>query len=139
MCSPDLILLAALDQNHILSVGAQIARRTDTNSAKGRTYVGIVASLIFNAQNEIPIAPDDVLLPPRRLDFNTLKLHKFFESNSTYGNFNYRMIFEAGDKRPRSIRLPAPFLFKVSRNGWSFSEDVLGAYLASEMPGNSAY
>ena len=49
------------------------------------------------------------------------------------------MIFEASNKKLCYVRLPAPFLFKVSRNGWSFSEDVLDAYLASEMPGNPAY
>ena len=63
-------------------------------------------------------------------------MDNFFDPSSTYGNFSYRLLFEAGDKKPRSVRLPAPFLFKVSRNGWSFSEDVLDEYLASDMPGH---
>ena len=75
----------------------------------------------------------------RSLNFDSLKLHNFFEPGSTYGDFNYRLLFEEGDKRPRSIRLPTPFLFKVSRNGWSFSEEVLDAYLTSEIPGHPDY
>ena len=62
--SPDLaIMLTAIDQNYTFSVGAQIARRIDTNSAKGCTFGGIVTSRVFAAQNAIPIAPHDVLLP----------------------------------------------------------------------------
>ena len=93
--SPDLaIMLAVVDKDYTYSVGAQIARRIHTNSVKGRTFGGIVASRTFFAQNVIPIAPNDVLLPPRRLDFNTLKLHNFFESKSTYGNFSYRVLLK---------------------------------------------
>ncbi|WP_273885952.1 hypothetical protein, partial [Serratia bockelmannii] len=58
------IMLAAVDKDYTFSIGAQIARRIDNNSSKGRTYGGIVASRIFFAQDKIPIAPDDVLLPP---------------------------------------------------------------------------
>ena len=103
------IMLTSIDKDYTFSVGAQIARRIDNNSSKGRTYGGIFTSQIFLAQDKILIASDDVLLPSRRLDFNTLKAHNFFEPGSTYGDFNYRLLFEEGDKRPRSIHLPAPF------------------------------
>ena len=58
--------------------------------------------------------------------------------NAPTGIFKYKLLFEEGDKKPRYVRLPATYLFKVSRNGWSFSEDVLDKYLASEMPGRPA-
>ena len=71
---------------------------------------------------------------PKSLYFNTLSYHGFFKGGSAYGAFDYKLLFEAGDIRPRYVRLPAPALFDVSRHGWSFSEDILDEYLTPAMP-----
>ena len=77
----------------------------------------MVVSHILFSQNDVPLDPNDQLLPPNRLDFNAMMHHLFFSSKSSPGDYHYRLLFEAGDTSPHFVHLPAPALFDTSWYG----------------------
>jgi hypothetical protein len=116
-------LAAALDVSRKYNLGATIARRL---AARGPIYGGIIASRIVAAL-ELSIAPNDVLLPPQRLDLAAMKLHHFVTANSCAGKLVYRMLFTDGEER--EIPLPQPNLFSIRVRPWSRTKEELDEQL----------
>ena len=71
-------LAAALTVITKYHLGALIARRLST---RGPIYGGIIASRIVVALG-LSVSPNDVLLPPQRLDLAAMKLHHFVTANA---------------------------------------------------------
>ena len=83
------IMLAAVAKDYTYSIGAQIARRVSNNASRGPYFGGIIASHILFSQSTISVEPDDELMLPKSLDFNSLSYHGFFKGGSAYGEFDY--------------------------------------------------
>ena len=102
-------LATALNGSNTYNLGALIARRL---AARGSIYGGIVVMRII-AYLDIPVDPNDELLPPYRLDLAAMKEHKFVTTRSHAGIIVYRMLFSDGDEK--EVPLPQPALFSIHR------------------------
>ncbi|KAK1632556.1 hypothetical protein QYE76_006871 [Lolium multiflorum] len=88
-------LIAALTGETPYHLGSVIARRL---SNKGPIYGGIIASRIL-ARLDLPLDPNDVEIPPVKLDIAAMKSHQFVTVDSSMDNIVYRMLFADGDER----------------------------------------
>ena len=68
---------------------------------------------------DIPVDPNDELLPPYRLDLAAMKEHKFVTTRSHPGNIVYRMLFSDGDEK--EVPLPQTALFSIHKRPWSLA------------------
>ncbi|KAK1696767.1 hypothetical protein QYE76_013464 [Lolium multiflorum] len=115
-------LIAALTGRHLIIL-ALIARRL---SNKGPIYGGIIASRIL-ARLDLPLDPNDVEIPPVKLDIAAMKSHQFFTVDSSMDNIVYRMLFADGDER--EVLLPQTDLFSIDRKPWSRSKEEVDEQL----------
>jgi hypothetical protein len=116
-------LATALGISKKYNLGALIARRLAT---RGPIYRGIILARIV-ATLGLPIASNDILLVPQRLDLAAMKLHHFVTTNSCAGKLVYRMLFTDGDER--EVPLPQPSLFNICRRPWSRLKEELDEQL----------
>jgi hypothetical protein len=116
-------LATELDVSKRYNLGALIAHRLAT---RGPIYgCNIVARIV--ATLGLPIAPNDTLLDPQRLDLAAMKIHHFVTANSCAGKLVYRMLFTNGDER--GVPLPQPSLFSICRGPWSHLKEELDEQL----------
>ncbi|KAK1696057.1 hypothetical protein QYE76_012754 [Lolium multiflorum] len=116
-------LIAALTGETPYHLGSVIARRL---SNKGPIYGGIIASRIL-ARLDLPLDPNDVEIPPVRLDIAAMKSHQFVTVDSSMDNIVYRMLFADGDER--EVLLPQTDLFSIDRKPWSRSKEEVDEQL----------
>ncbi|KAK1697568.1 hypothetical protein QYE76_014265 [Lolium multiflorum] len=116
-------LIAALTGETPYHLGSVIARRL---SNKGPIYGGIIASRIL-ARLDLPLDPNDVEIPPVRLDIAAMKSHQFVTIDSSMDNIVYRMLFADGDER--EVLLPQTDLFSINRKPWSRSKEKVDEQL----------
>ncbi|KAK1684680.1 hypothetical protein QYE76_045528 [Lolium multiflorum] len=116
-------LIAALTGETPYHLGSVIARRL---SNKGPIYGGIIASRIL-ARLDLPLDPNDVEIPPVRLDIAAMKSHQFVTIDSSMDNIVYRMLFADGDER--EVLLPQTDLFSIDRKPWSRSKEEVDEQL----------
>ncbi|KAK1668585.1 hypothetical protein QYE76_056744 [Lolium multiflorum] len=116
-------LIAALTGETPYHLGSVIARRL---SNKGPIYGGIIASRIL-ARLDLPLDPNDVEIPPVKLDIAAMKSHQFVTIDSSMDNIVYRMLFADGDER--EVLLPQTDLFSIDRKPWSRSKEEVDEQL----------
>ncbi|KAK1695624.1 hypothetical protein QYE76_012321 [Lolium multiflorum] len=116
-------LIAALTGETPYHLGSVIARRL---SNKGPIYGGIIASRIL-ARLDLPLDPNDVEIPPVKLDIAAMKSHQFVTVDSSMDNIVYRMLFADGDER--EVLLPQTDLFSIGRKPWSRSKEEVDEQL----------
>ncbi|KAK1694630.1 hypothetical protein QYE76_011327 [Lolium multiflorum] len=116
-------LIAALTGETPYHLGSVIARRL---SNKGPIYGGIIASRIL-ARLDLPLDPNDVEIPPVKLDIAAMKSHQFVTIDSSMDNIVYRMLFADGDER--EVLLPQTDLFSLDRKPWSRSKEEVDEQL----------
>ncbi|KAK1616025.1 hypothetical protein QYE76_021542 [Lolium multiflorum] len=116
-------LIAALTGETPYHLGSVIARRL---SNKGPIYGGIIASRIL-ARLDLPLDPNDVEIPPVKLDIAAMKSHQFVTVDSSMDNIVYRMLFADGDER--EVLLPQTDLFSIDRKPWSRSKEEVDEQL----------
>ncbi|KAK1607209.1 hypothetical protein QYE76_030882 [Lolium multiflorum] len=116
-------LIAALTGETPYHLGSVIARRL---SNKGPIYGGIIASRIL-ARLDLPLDPNDVEIPPVKLDIAAMKSHQFVTVDSSMDNIVYRMLFADGDER--EVLLPQTDLFSLDRKPWSRSKEEVDEQL----------
>ncbi|KAK1680100.1 hypothetical protein QYE76_040948 [Lolium multiflorum] len=116
-------LIVALTGETPYHLGSVIARRL---SNKGPIYGGIIASRIL-ARLDLPLDPNDVEIPPVRLDIAAMKSHQFVTVDSSMDNIVYRMLFADGDER--EVLLPQTDLFSIDRKPWSRSKEEVDEQL----------
>ncbi|KAK1645524.1 hypothetical protein QYE76_063329 [Lolium multiflorum] len=116
-------LIAALTGETPYHLGSVIARRL---SNKGPIYGGIIASRIL-ARLDLPLDPNDVEIPPVKVDIAAMKSHQFVTVDSSMDNIVYRMLFADGDER--EVLLPQTDLFSIDRKPWSRSKEEVDEQL----------
>jgi hypothetical protein len=125
---------AALRHDRTYNLGALIAFHLAANREKGGVCGGLIASRLLALHGVVPHALD-LQFPIERLDFNSMIHHKFISPHACLDNLSFEITFFKESawrvvKTNRSVRLPAPLLFKLDRgNGWSLTEDDLDAYM----------
>jgi len=135
MSSHDLAFLsAALKLDRTYNLGALIAYRFATNREKGEICGGLIASRLL-AFHGVEPHHSDIRFPIERLDFASMKQHKFISSHANLKRLSFELTFVRTTRwkttrSERTINLPAPLLFNLNnRGGWSLTENELDAYI----------
>jgi hypothetical protein len=132
-------IAAALRHDRTYNLGALIAFRLDSNREKGGICGGLIASRLLALHGVVPHFRD-LQFPEEKLGLDAMVQHKFISPPASLINLTFELTFFKKTtlkvvKTDRSVRLPAPLLFKLDRrNGWSLSEDELDAYIEEHPP-----